>query len=413
MKRVPGCRIARMLRAQKRRHLSFHTPGHKRAGADITELSYSDALYAPCGVLAETERDIARILGADAAFLLTDGSTCGIYAVIFALRKGGVRRLAVPAHAHCSVFHACEALGVRPVCMRGERAAGIPLQPSEAEIARALSGADALLLTSPDYYGYFAPLAFARELCAAAGKPLAVDGAHGAHLHGTPQYAGNYAQLWVDGVHKSLPALTQGAVVSARGAWVERLREGVRYFRTTSPSYPILASVEYAVRYPRNEALERAAQSAKRALGALDNPDWSKLVVPFGAYADEAQRFLEAHGIYPEFNDGNYIMFYLSPAVRRRQLARLVRLAAKLPRAAVTGEDGASDGASDAGRVETVPLALAEGRVCARACGIFPPCVPVVLAGERVSAPQVRRLQRAAHTYGLCDGEMYVYAEDE
>ena len=45
------CHIARMLRAQKR-HISFHTPGHKRFGADITELDYSDDLSDPTGTRA-------------------------------------------------------------------------------------------------------------------------------------------------------------------------------------------------------------------------------------------------------------------------------------------------------------------------------------------------------------------------
>ena len=125
---------------------------------------------------------------------------------------------------------------------------GIPAQPSAGEAARALAHADALLFTSPDYYGFLPELARAKALCAAAGKPLLLDGAHGSHLKGTPAYAGNFADLWVDGVHKSLPALTQGAVVSAKGAWAERLRDGGRVFRTSSPSYPVTASVEYAVR---------------------------------------------------------------------------------------------------------------------------------------------------------------------
>ena len=82
------CHIADMLRAQKR-HISFHTPGHKRAGADITELSYSDDLSDPTGVLALAQADVARILGADASFFLTDGSTSGIFAMLFALPRAG------------------------------------------------------------------------------------------------------------------------------------------------------------------------------------------------------------------------------------------------------------------------------------------------------------------------------------
>ena len=326
--------IAEMLRSQGR-HISFHTPGHKKRGADITELSYSDCLVSPTGVLARAEADIAEILGAVRSFILTDGSTCGVFSMIAALKAGGVQSLAVPAFSHPSVGHACGVLGVKLIPVPQEVRYGIPVQPAGDAIEKAVASADALLLTSPDYYGNLAPLAAAKRLCGEAGKPLAVDGAHGGHLHFTDLHAGRFADLWVDGVHKSLPAFTQGAVVSAKTAqWGELLKESVKLFRTTSPSYPIMASVEYAVKYPRNERVERAAEALKSDMGAVKNVDWSKIVVPF-ADAGAAQAFLERKGVYAEFNDGNYVMFYLSPCTKERELKKLARLAAKLPRTEV------------------------------------------------------------------------------
>ncbi len=320
------CRIAAMLRAQKK-HVSFHTPGHKRAGADITELSYSDDLSSPRGAIAEAERDLAAILGAAASFLLTDGSTCGVHAMLYALRAAGAKRIAAPVFSHPSVSRGCEILGLKLCPIPQKTVRGIPAQPQKEEIAAALEEADALLLTSPDYYGFFAPLEEAAALCRGAGKPLAVDGAHGSHLHFTAAHAGKFADLWVDGAHKSLPALTQGALVSAKEKkWAEKLREGALCFRTTSPSYPIMASVEYAFKYPRNEKIERAAEAFKCAHGCVKNDDWSKILVPFGERSHEAARYLEAHGVYPEFDDGNYLMFYLSPCTKERELKKLSRL---------------------------------------------------------------------------------------
>ena len=88
-------RIADMLAAQGK-HISFHTPGHKKKGADITELSYSDNLASPTGVIAAAQADAARILGADVSFFTTDGSTSGVYARLRALSSGGGGGLAVP-----------------------------------------------------------------------------------------------------------------------------------------------------------------------------------------------------------------------------------------------------------------------------------------------------------------------------
>lgn len=337
-----------MLKKQGR-HISFHTPGHKRAGADITELSYSDSLASPNGVIREAECDLAKILGAEKSFILTDGSTSGVYAMLAALKAAGCRKIALPAFAHVSATRGCEILGLTPVVIPCGRECGIPLQPSLCEIERALDEADALFLVSPDYYGNFPPLRAAKELCAAAGKPFALDGAHGGHLHFTQLHAGKYADLWVDGVHKSLPALTQGAVVSAKTAeWAELLANSVKLFRTTSPSYPIMASVEYAVKYPRNEKIEREAEALKARLAAYPNADWTKLVLRFGNRADEAQRALEARGVYPEFNDGNYLMFYLSPCTKRRELNALERALKGLSRGEPT-EVGAPEPYGDHG----------------------------------------------------------------
>ncbi len=325
--------IADMLRLQSAEHLSFHTPGHKHAGADITELSYSDNLASPMGVLKQAEEDVAQILGADRSFLLTDGSTSGVYSMLYTIKVGGMSAVAVPKYAHPSVFRGCKLMGLTPVCMHQEVEYGIPLQPSVEEMANALKRADALLLTSPDYYGFLPNLLEARRL--AGEKPLLIDGAHGSHLHFCGNYAGRFADLWVDGVHKSLPALTQGAVVSAKGKWADQLFGSVKYFRTTSPSYPILASVEYAVKYPRNLEIERAAEAFKREFSLLKNDDWSKLVVPFGKNCGVAQAALERAEVYPEFNDGNYLMFYLSPKTREEDLSRLGAMLKTLERGIV------------------------------------------------------------------------------
>ena len=402
--------LADMLAAQERRkHISFHTPGHKKRGADITELSYSDNLSAPTGVIGQAQADIAHILGADASFLLTDGSTSGVYAMLMALRDAGVRKLAVPVCSHVSVLRGSSLMGLELIPVAQEFSGGIARQPTVEAVRHAMETADALILTSPDYYGFFPDLGAIAELMQAQNKPLVIDGAHGSHLHGTALHASNYASMWVDGVHKSLPAMTQGAVVSAKGVWTDLLVESVPCFRTTSPSYPILASIEYAVKYPRNERIERAAEGVKRALGALENPDWSKIVIPFGKKSGDARRFLESRGVYPEFDDGNYLMFYLSPATRRRELKKLVHLVKRLPRGEV---------ASDArmrGRTGKTTVALlpqeAVGRVCAQTCGLFPPCMPVLLPGDVVSGDAARRLSGAVSAFGLSHGKIIVFED--
>lgn len=408
----PILHIARMLQEGGRgRHLSFHTPGHKRAGQDITELSYSDSLYSPRGVILRAQEDIAKILGAERSFILTDGSTAGVFSMLYALRTLGCKKIAVPVYSHISVRHALDALSLTGIAIPQTKRAGVPLQPTEEEIARALQNADALLLTSPDYYGFFAPLAAAKALCEAAGKLLVIDGAHGGHLHFTKSYAGLYADLWVDGVHKSLPALTQGAVVSAKSArYAAALEEGVQTFRTTSPSYPIMASVEYAVKYPRNLTLEALALKARREIGGIENDDWTKIVVPFGTECEKAQATLEKQGIYPEFNDGNYLMFYLSPCTKAGELKKLVRSLKRLPRAPISVTE--QEISPLTGEEEWVPLERAVGRISYRDAGVFPPCLPLVRAGETFQAETVEILQKANGVFGVENGMVAVQKKD-
>ena len=407
-------KIANMLRGQKR-HLSFHTPGHKRKGADITELSYSDNLFSPHAVIKDAEEEIARRLGAYRTFFLTDGSTAGVHAMLYALKEKGAKRIALSPYSHPSVLGGCRLLGLTPSYFPAGKQEGIPLPPTREQMEGTLQNADAMLLTSPDYYGFFPDLAAARKICDKEHKPLIIDGAHGSHLHYEERYAGKFADLWVDGAHKSLPALTQGAAVSAKTEeWAEELEEGVRLFHTTSPSYPILASVEEAFLYPRNPKIEAAACAFKREAGAVLNGDWTKILIRYGVNTCAVQNFLESRGVYPEFNDGNYILFYLSPCTKTGDLKRLKSLLKKCPApVAASGdreEDILTEMQADAA-FEYVPLQEAIDRVCAQDVGIFPPSLPVVRKGEKINQDAVARLEEATHTFGLIDGKVAVYSE--
>lgn len=113
---LKSCKIYNMLRAHaKKKHVSFHTPGHKAGDWDITELSYSDNLSCPRGVIAEAERDISALLHSSASFILTDGSTSGIFSI---LKASKITSLALPCSAHKSVLNGCLILNIKPVFWR-------------------------------------------------------------------------------------------------------------------------------------------------------------------------------------------------------------------------------------------------------------------------------------------------------
>lgn len=422
---LENCKIFRMLEKQNPIHGSFHTPGHKVNGWDITELSYSDNLSCPQGCIAEAERDIANVLGAVKSFILTDGSTCGVLSMLHAARALGVRKIAVCEASHKSVFNGCALLGITPLIYPQKKQGGIPCRRTFSELKQDFSSifgeADGLFLTSPDYYGNVADLAAWRAYCDENGKFLLVDGAHGGHLHfDKKSYAGSYADFWVDGVHKSLPALTQGAAVSARTEeYGEKLRLALDIFRTTSPSYPIMASVEYAVKYPRNSVLEDAATAFEKSCQRVYfGGDWTKLCAVFGEHSFAAACDAENAGIYPEFCDGNVVMFYLSPATKMEDFKKLKAfLQEAFARYKITSNEEKNGvhcipaphlPGKDAD-TEWIELSRAVGRICARMCGLFPPCTPLLRAGQKIEKAQIELLKKADNLFGLCEGKIEVY----
>lgn len=404
------CKIYGMLKKSKK-HISFHTPGHKVGKWDITELSYSDNLSNPSGVLKEAEDDISKETGAYKSFILTDGSTSGIMAMV---RASGAKKILIPKHSHKSVYNAAKICGVTLRIAENEEKDGISQPLSLSRIERNISGCDALLITYPDYYGNLSDLKSIRKICDNSGALLLIDGAHGSMFKGTPLYAGIYSDMWVDGVHKNLPALTQGALVSCREEkFYSALKESVDIFRTTSPNYLIMASVEYAEKYPRNEEIEKYAENFKLKNGAYKNGDWSKAVFSFGDNAFNAAEFFESKGIYPEFCDGQNIMFYFSPMTKKREINKL-NFFLKICKAKFTPKKNKKTEVKTlphGKETEKIPLEESAGRVSARALGVFPPCIPVIGDGELITSAVRDRLKEAANTYGVEDGKVEVYKE--
>ena len=399
----------------KKRHVSFHTPGHKQKGWDITELSFSDNLSSPHGCIARAQEDIARILGANKSFILTDGSTAGVLSMLLSAKTLGITRIAVCENSHKSVFNGMSLLRLTPTVLNKRTKGGIPA-PVCVEDFQGIE-ADAILLTSPDYYGNIPDLEAIRAYCDRTGKLLLVDGAHGGHLHFNKRlYAGTYADLWVDGVHKSLPAFTQGAIVSARmEALASALERSVDVFRTTSPSYPIMASVEYAVKYPANEPLARMATEWEKTCDRLYfGGDWTKLCALFGENANTVHALLQRDGIFAEFCDENVVNFYLSPATKKgdflRLKKRLCSLFEKFPYKRVK-DVPAPVLLQENGETEWIPLEKSIGQVCAENCGLFPPCTPLLRKGERITQEKVRLLQEADNVFGLQENKISVFTK--
>jgi arginine/lysine/ornithine decarboxylase len=431
-------------------HVSFHMPGHKARGEfksafpgcvhDVTELSFSDDLQHPTGAIDKAQKDIAQILGAKRSYITTDGSSSGVMAMVYVASKFG-NKIIVPRNSHKSVYNACRIMGVEPVIVQGEEREGVLLPPDPVQIERLIVNDVSIagvLITSPDYYGNVAPLKEYAALVKRHTRFLFIDGAHGTHLAfeaNKDLYAGTYADMWVDGAHKTMPTLTQGAVVSVNN---ERLfaaaEEGLCIFRTSSPSYPIMASVEYGIKWiaENPKCIERAKQAAaefKRQMTGFtfyDSDDWTKLAVdcaPLDIDPADIASFLERKNIYVEMTDGRYLLLYLSPMTEASDFNKLKPLLISAvaqkskrkhykPRKPYPVADRTySYLYALRQRSEYVPLADAVGRMCAENAGLTPPCFPIVVAGEMITADAVAALQSGKSTFGVYDGRVKVVAK--
>ena len=354
-------------------------------------------------------------------------------ALVYCASKRG-NKLIVFRNSHQSVWNACRLFGVEPLIVQGAESEGV-LQPPDSAIIEKLVSNDpniaGVLATSPDYYGNVAPLAGYREILKKYNRLLLVDEAHGAHLaYGDKGYAGLYADAWVDGAHKTLPTLTQGAIVSVGNEeLVPSIEDALSMFRTTSPSFPVMASVEYGVKYIANRI--RILNDAKTAVSDFkaqsrfsfyENADWTKLLLdckPLDIAPGAVLAKLEKKGVYAEFADGRYILFYLSPMVRDKELANLEKLLSVIVEdKKIQGTYREKPQIPESERsysfqyalkrqCEWIDLDKAVGRMCAKNAGLAPPCIPIVVTGEMITAATVKALS-VKSTFGLKNGQICV-----
>ena len=255
----------------------YHMPGHKRRlyGAmspevlklDITEIDGFDNLHQAEGILQELQERAAHLYGAEESFYLINGSTCGILSAISAaLPKGG--HLLMARNCHKSAYHVAylRNLTVSYLYPQVNEEYDICDVITPEQVERALdaeSDIGAVLIVSPTYEGRIADIEEIAQVVHAKGIPLIVDEAHGAHLglvHG--MHSANSCQAGADivihSVHKTLPAMTQTALLHVNGRIIDRdkLHRFLHIYQSSSPSYVLMASIDNALQLIEEQGAE-------------------------------------------------------------------------------------------------------------------------------------------------------------
>ncbi|KAI5073091.1 hypothetical protein GOP47_0011104 [Adiantum capillus-veneris] len=248
---------------------SFHFPGHRRGAAappalarllglppfahDLPELPELDNLFAPHDAIAQAQSRAAALFGADSTFFLVNGSTCGVQAAIMSTCPPG-HTLILSRNCHISAFSE-------------EAFAEAERQGEHLKIG-------ALLITSPTYFGVCSDIRGIADACHKHNVPLIVDEAHGAHFR----------------FHEELPAtaLQQGADIVIQSTH--------KTLQSSSPSYLLLASLDAATEHAAENgtaAFTDAIRLAKQARELLEQVEGLK-VLSFNGLRDRGLRGVEA-----------------------------------------------------------------------------------------------------------------------
>lgn len=412
----------------------FHMPGHKGQpvfpdfaplfSIDFTETYGTGNLYESEGPIRTAEQCAAAYFHAADCHFLTGGSSQGVVAMLGAVCGIGGKVL-LDRTCHKSAMHASALFDLEPAFLSPDflpyAGCGGVIDLAAAE--RALQenpDAAALLVVSPNYYGVLQPIAELAALCHRYGKKLLVDAAHGAHLDavGCPNSVAAGADAAVLSAHKTLPALGQAAyLLCGPNSDSSELRRFESMCGTSSPSYPIMASLDLAREHLETRQDDYAAavravtrlrrkydgHNGLRALTDADAPlDPLRLTISCANGRTLADILYETHGVACEMADHFNIVFIVTPADLPANLARLeAALDACAPGTPLISPVFAVPPAPvracsvrqallSPGR--RVPLSEAAGEVCARPVTPYPPGIPLLWPGEEIPAKHIEFL---------------------
>lgn len=444
--------LERLIGHAKKEPISFHVPGHKYGTnfiaegkqyfqkllqLDATELSGLDDLHSPEGVIKEAEQLLAQSSGAKRSYFLVNGSTVGNLAMIMAAIKENDTVL-VQRNCHKSVLNGLNLVRATPVLLGPEVniewgvAGGVSFNTVKQAI-QMYPQAKALILTYPNYYGMINDLEEIIELSHENGIPVLIDEAHGAHFKGEifPKSAVQLnADIVVQSAHKTLPAMTMGAYLHFNSQIIpeRNVTNYLQILQSSSPSYPIMASLDIARSYlatfsiEDENALLRKIMDFRRELQQLNefnvlsyyNGKGDPLKITIQSTTSrsgyEMQQLLENEGIYSELADPYNVLlvfpllkknndFPIEKVIRKFKTALRCTEHMKEIKTKITFKKPSISRLAfqlkDMSSMTSKPVSLeaAIGRVCAQFIIPYPPGIPLLFPGEIITYEDIENIK--------------------
>jgi len=454
----------------------LHMPGHKRNvgcgflddlyGIDITEIIGYDNLYEADGMLKDAMERAARVYGAEETFFLVNGSTVGILSAITGVAKRG-ERILVARNCHKAVFHAIELRDLQVVYLHPKYlpdwdiAGGIDPQEVEAKLLQ-YPDIKAIVITSPTYEGIVSDVEAIVKLAHANNIPLIVDEAHGAHLPFDERFPKSALRCDTDVViqsmHKTLPSFTQTALIHMKKGYADtaRIKEYIGYYQTSSPSYLFMAGMDECIATLEKEgshlweAFFEMREDFLKKMAILQNirifqdNDPCKLVISVKGTSMsgvELQKILlEKHHIQLEMAAETYVLGIITMCDTKEGFDRLaealLEIDGSIAKTVTAVSDEEKDNDSSDGRnnfseweeceedivyslaevrekdTEEILIDEADRRICAGYVNLYPPGIPLLLPGERITKEHIalikRYLEKNMHVQGVTEPRILV-----
>ena len=433
---------------RKNKVVPYDVPGHKRGRGnpelvqllgkqcvelDVNSMKPLDNLCHPISVIKEAEELAAEAFGASHAFLMVGGTTSAVQSMVLTACKKG-EKIILPRNVHRSVINALVVNGATPIYVNPDvdKKLGIALGMKISQVEKAIEDnpdAVAILVNNPTYYGICSNLKKIVEIAHAHNMLVLVDEAHGTHFYFgenmpiTAMAAG--ADMASVSMHKSGGSLTQSSfLLTGPNVSAGYVRQVINLTQTTSASYLLLASLDISRRNlalrgkEAFEEVEKIAAYARNEINKIDGYyaygeelingdsiydfDTTKLTVytlDIGLAGIEVyDKLRDEYDIQLELGDIGNILAYISIGDRMRETERLVSALYDIRRRYKKDRTGLFDHeyinpsvvmtpqeAFYAEKEEMIPIRETNGRICTEFVMCYPPGIPILAPGERIT----------------------------